>query len=349
MKKVLLPAESENIHHYRANLHSHSTLSDGKKTPEEMKEFYKSHGYSVLAITDHNVFVPHNDLTDDDFLMLNGYEVNVGGKNRVTCHICLVACDKDNDIDRFYHRTEYIPDWYGKGIDVRKLIKFDESKPDYIREYTPECISDIMKTARDNGFFVTYNHPYWSMETYEQYINYDGMDAMEIYNYGCVSSCGYDEDNSICYEDFLRKGKRIFCVATDDNHNHCDDNSVYCDSFGGSIMIVAENLKYNTVTKALKDGNFYSLTGTSTHTSPKIKSISVEDGKIYVETEDARSIYCLFYNRAYAIKIANDGETVNSAEFAIGKEAVYFRIVVTDTVGYKTYSNAYFIDEIMSE
>ena len=38
---------------YKANLHCHSTLSDGKKTPEELREMYKSHGYSILAITDH--------------------------------------------------------------------------------------------------------------------------------------------------------------------------------------------------------------------------------------------------------------------------------------------------------
>lgn len=37
---------------YKANLHCHSTISDGKKTPEELKEMYKRHGYSILAITE---------------------------------------------------------------------------------------------------------------------------------------------------------------------------------------------------------------------------------------------------------------------------------------------------------
>ena len=68
MKQYLLPQEGK---YYKANLHCHSVLSDGKKTAEELKEVYKAHGYSVLAVTDHEYMVPHNDLTDDDFLMIN--------------------------------------------------------------------------------------------------------------------------------------------------------------------------------------------------------------------------------------------------------------------------------------
>lgn len=59
---------------YKANLHCHSTLSDGKKAPEELKEMYRAHGYQILAITDHEVPKSHTDMTEDDFLMLTGYE-----------------------------------------------------------------------------------------------------------------------------------------------------------------------------------------------------------------------------------------------------------------------------------
>ena len=37
---------------YKANLHCHTTLSDGNWTPEQVKEEYKKRGYSVIAITD---------------------------------------------------------------------------------------------------------------------------------------------------------------------------------------------------------------------------------------------------------------------------------------------------------
>ena len=44
MRKYLLP---ETGHFYKANLHAHSTLSDGRLTPEELKAAYKAHGYSA--------------------------------------------------------------------------------------------------------------------------------------------------------------------------------------------------------------------------------------------------------------------------------------------------------------
>lgn len=37
-----------------ANLHTHSTHSDGKYSPEEMVKVAKAEGYKALAITDHD-------------------------------------------------------------------------------------------------------------------------------------------------------------------------------------------------------------------------------------------------------------------------------------------------------
>ena len=50
MRKYLLPEQGK---FYRANLHCHTTVSDGKTTPEETKQFYKDEGYSIIAFTDH--------------------------------------------------------------------------------------------------------------------------------------------------------------------------------------------------------------------------------------------------------------------------------------------------------
>ena len=38
---------------FRANLHTHSTCSDGVLTPREIKEAYKARGYQIVAFTDH--------------------------------------------------------------------------------------------------------------------------------------------------------------------------------------------------------------------------------------------------------------------------------------------------------
>ena len=69
---------SPNQKQYKANLHCHSVLSDGKKTPEDLKQMYKNKGYSILAITDHETPKNHQYLNDDNFLTVTGYEVLQG-------------------------------------------------------------------------------------------------------------------------------------------------------------------------------------------------------------------------------------------------------------------------------
>ena len=88
MRKYLLPEKGE---FYQANLHLHSKISDGALTPEEWKAQYMARGYSILAYTDHDTFVTHNDLTDEHFLALNGYELGLMDKERVRAiHICAI-------------------------------------------------------------------------------------------------------------------------------------------------------------------------------------------------------------------------------------------------------------------
>ena len=74
MKTFLLPEKGK---FYKANLHSHSTVSDGALTPDELKNRYKAKGYSVLAFTDHELIVDHSELDDTDFLTITGMEYGI--------------------------------------------------------------------------------------------------------------------------------------------------------------------------------------------------------------------------------------------------------------------------------
>ena len=70
MIKCLIPKERQ---FYKANMHAHTVICDGRLTSEEMKRIYKSKGYSILAYTDHEVMVSHPELADEDFLPINSY------------------------------------------------------------------------------------------------------------------------------------------------------------------------------------------------------------------------------------------------------------------------------------
>ena len=75
MKKYLLPKDGR---FYKANLHMHTTVSDGKISPEQTKKDYMEQGYSVVAFTDHEVIVAHEDLTDENFVAITSVEFSVG-------------------------------------------------------------------------------------------------------------------------------------------------------------------------------------------------------------------------------------------------------------------------------
>ena len=339
MRYDLLPVSGS---FYKANLHCHSTVSDGAFTPQELKEIYLKKGYSIIAYTDHDVLVPHPELTDDHFLALNGYEMAVfeqGHPDRYhlkTCHFNLIALEPDNlmQVCTNHKKLEY--------DDVKKnagLFLYDKTAESYEETYTGACVSDMMLQGRSHGFFVTYNHPTWSGEGYEQYIQYNHMHAMEICNYTCKLE-GHDEYNPRVYDDLLRSGKRVFCIATDDNHN---SGRSLRDSGGAWTMIKADRLDYRTITKALENGHFYASCG------PEIQEFYVEDGCLHVRTSEAVCIRFTFGDRRAVVFHAEDGKMLTSATAEFPSYAGYFRVTVEDAAGKWASSNAWFLDTIFKD
>ncbi|MCS6859863.1 MAG: CehA/McbA family metallohydrolase [Abditibacteriales bacterium] len=58
---LLNPYLSRNFLWLRGNLHTHTTVSDGVASPEEVIAAYEQKGYDFLAISDHDAFVPPGD------------------------------------------------------------------------------------------------------------------------------------------------------------------------------------------------------------------------------------------------------------------------------------------------
>lgn len=341
LKKYLLPKDGS---FYKANLHCHSTFSDGKKTPEELKELYKKLGYSILAYTDHDVLIPHDELNDDEFLALHGFEMEINEpkpnepfEKIKTCHMCFIGIEPDNILQPCWHRSRY---QFGNAVNYRHLVKFDDTLPDFVRSYDSDCVSTIMQTASEKGFFVTYNHPAWSLERYPDYINYKGMHAMEIFNGECLTN-GHDDYNPRVYEDFLSVGNKLFCIGADDNHNFAPDDSVYSSSGKAFTMIKADSLDYRTVTKALENGNFYASEG------PEIYELWYEDGRVHVKCSEVEKIICNYAVRTTGRVFSENGTPVTEATFGIRENLGWFRITLIDKAGKRACTNAYFVDELL--
>ena len=342
MKKYLLPNDKNR---YKANLHCHSTFSDGKLTPAEIKEMYKSMGYSIVAFTDHCMLIPHHaELSDESFVALNGCELDVPEPGidrlyRKTCHMCFIAIDPENTVTPFYHSEKYV---FGNMKNNRELVARDGVDEEYERDHTGECITYMMQKGRERGYFITYNHPTWSLEDWGDYINFHGMHAMEMYNY--LSLIGGPEDvNGRVYDDILRGGERIYCIGADDNHNGRPRDHRRFDSFGAWTVIFADKLDYRTVTQAMLDGQFYASMG------PEIKELYLEDDKLYIKTSPAESIIMHTNCRRSGSVHREKGKKLTEATFPLHRDCKYIRFTVIDKYGKHADTNAFFMDDLVSE
>ncbi len=320
---------------FKANMHCHSTYSDGSLSVDEIKKAYQSRGYSIVAFTDHEHVIDNSRLSDENFLAITAAELTF--KEDVTkstlvdrqmkvCHINIYALDPHNDITPCYD-ARY--DHYGNA-EARSLIKFE--KP-YLRDYSVKAINEVIKIAGEKGFIVCYNHPTWSNEDASQYLGYENLFAVEIYNNGC-KELGNDEK---VFTDILTSGKKIFCTAADDNHNRFPFSSPYSDSFGGFIMINAEKLEYEEIMNALRQGNFYASNG------PEIYSLETDGKNVKAKFAKCKKAVLLTKGRRTEKIYAGENEYIEECSFSLKESDVFFRLRITDENGNSAYTQPYFL------
>ena len=344
MKKYLLPQTGK---FYKANLHTHTTVSDGEMTPEEIKTAYMAEGYSIVAYTDHEVMVAHEDLTDENFLAITSVEFAL---NQPSCGLGFALV-------KSYHFNLYAkdpkavkaPGFCERGIWLPQSRQYvtDEmrSAQDYPRIYAPEYINSVIDRAAEQGFLVSFNHPVWSLHDYTDYSEIRGLWGIEIYNTGSANLGLPDTVQPL--EDLLRKGERVYPLAADDTHSPSD-------CFGGFVMVKAENLQYSTVMTALEKGDFYASTGA------KIEEISIENGLLKIVCPNAASVFINTDCRTTKRKVAEKGESFDEAEFdlndylELAKKAAarigtkpFIRVTVKNAEGKTAHSRAYFLEELI--
>lgn len=213
----------------KGNTHSHSTLSDGVFTPEDLARGYIQKGYNFLSMTDHNLLVPHDDLSKPGFLLLSGLEHDIEyGPVKCTHVVGLSPAGKD--------KTGYPCKRYSTA------------------ELTDQQLVDMM---RNDGQFVSLAHPVWSRMTWEDIRSLNGFHAIEIYNNGTEHLC-HGGNAEVLWDLLLREGKRTFGIAADDVH-------VSEDLYGGWVWVKAAKFSKEAVLNALFQGAFYSTCGPIIH------------------------------------------------------------------------------------
>ena len=335
MKKYLLPRAGK---FYKANMHTHTSLTTGSLSPEEAKELYKSLGYSIAAFTNHEVVVPHTELRDEDFLPITAFEISIAEKPWSPFAKC-------------YHFNIYMPkpDCTYSGVFCKACVKEPvlplvteemEAHGMEKRSYSPEFANSVIRIANSEGCLVSYNHPVWSNQNYRDYASLRGLWAVEWYNHQAALLGNLDTLTPI--DDLLREGERVYPIATDDTHG-------IASAGGGWICVKAKALDYDAVFDALRRGDFYSSTG------PEIKSLYAEDGAVYIKTSGASRISLVSSSRI-GKTLKADKKLLYGARFDLSKiisladitredKGVWFRIEVTDKHGNRAITRAYYPSE----
>lgn len=337
MKIELLPEQGN---FYKVNLHCHSDLSDGKFSPEELKEMYKKEGYHAICFTDHEVLIPHENLNDSEFIALHGYEMAIKkypeqstGYFMPVYHFNFIAEDQKNRImPRCYLNSSSS---YVNGRYWRETLKpYDPNDVLEETQYDVDWINDYLEAVKNAGFLITYNHPQWSLQTAEDYLGLQHLHAIEAMNGGCGAM---QDTTSLHFERMLRNGLNVVPVGGDDTHTRFD-------CFLAWTVIKAPKLTYEALIEAYKRGDCYASEG------PDILGLTVEDGEIVVKTSPVARIAVRGEGR-FTPHTDDEQATLTEARFAFTPEKFgkYIRVEIKDAKGRFAYSRAYSTEEIQQK
>lgn len=301
-KRIYLLPEKGNL--YKANLHCHSTVSDGRFTPEELKNMYKAKGYHAIAFTDHRACVPHPELTDESFVALTGIENAFGIKKSTSVHICGIARDP---------MTE-------------------EKCPDEPMDDVSHINAGIQRLKAKN-YITALNHPRWSGMSAETIAAIDEVSNIEVVNGFEMIQDGYG-DSSACYEFELRRGRKAFPIATDDSHREGKPGEPGYEYFQGFTVLKAPLLTYDSLINALDSGSFFASTG------PMIRELWVENNILHVECTPVCGVYVhgkLYSHRAARVEGCDCIESLD-LDISSCLDSDYIFIQIADTRGKRAWA-----------
>ena len=218
----------------KVGLHTHTTLSDGKKTPEEVIAMYAEGGYDVLAITDHWKYAEGGQT--QGMQLLSGCEYDMAGTDQIsdrelTFHIVGVGMAYDPQLPAEYRRKTCQVSIY-------------------------ERVRTVVEKIRQAGGLAILAHPAWSLNTPEQIRNCGtDFDAVEIYNSVSEHHMSDRPYSGQIVDMLASEGIWYPIVATDDTHYYTGDE------MRGITMVDAAVAEEKGLLEAIRAGACYGTQG----------------------------------------------------------------------------------------
>lgn len=299
---------------WRGNLHTHSNLSDGVLTPEEVCRRYRDEGYDFISLTDHFVGQYGYPITDtrpfrgNGFTTIPGAELHSGAmENGELWHILAVGLPED-----------FAP----------------SNTPGFMPVEDQETGAELAARARAAGAYVAIAHPEWSGLTTDDARSIEAAHAVEVYNHGCAIGC--DRPHGFyTLDQLLTDGRRLDLCATDDAHFSEPDH------FGGWVMVKAEENDPDALLQALKEGAYYASTG------PEIRGIHWEETDVIVESSAVTSVIVQGRGAA-ATAVHGASMTRTTVPLARFEASPWMRVTVVDAAGRRAWCNPWYRDASFS-
>ncbi len=237
---------------WRGNLHTHSTLSDGTNSPEDVCRLYREAGYDFISLTEH-------------FLESYGFPIADTVQYRTEAFTTLIGAELHGP------QIEMGSPWHIVAVG----LPLDFAQPQ------AETGPDLAARAMAAGAHVTVAHPQWYTLTDADIATLGDFHAIEVFN-GVAIDHNDRSDSWHIADTVLSKGRRVNVTASDDNHSF----EGRWDFQRGWVWVKSNDLTPESILAALKEGHYYSSTG------PQIVDVRVVAGKsVAIECSPAERIF----------------------------------------------------------
>ena len=195
---------------FKANLHTHTTVSDGRLSPDDICKRYYDAGYGILASTDHRKTNKIGLIDNPGLTLISGMEIHPRGPRGIELHIVAL------NVPENFENPSDLP--YQDAINK-------------VRQAGGECILA---------------HPYWCGLTSVDIMEIKNIIGIEVYN----AACRYNGKalQIQIWDELLDAGYFLPAIAVDDTHFESDLFCGWTMIFAAdnSVASIMESLKNGT-------------------------------------------------------------------------------------------------------
>ncbi|WP_156040628.1 CehA/McbA family metallohydrolase [Chondromyces apiculatus] len=307
----------------RGNLHTHSARTDGDSPAQVVIDWYRTHGYQFLALTDHNTYLDGArppEVQDHDFVVIPGEEITMVAAMQPV-HVNAI-CTKERIGGGTFRTPGAALAWA-----TAKIL------------------------AQDGVAIVNHPNFHWALDP-EHIAEAKGAQLLEIWSgHPHVRSDG-DEGHASAeakWDQVLSSGRSIAAVAVDDMHALTGLNKNVPQAPPGVawVEVFAEETSQEAICEALAAGKLYASAG------PRITHLGVGDDRftLDVETPELKVEFLdhggqlLASEQPEAVEDSGDDEArpVYRASYRLNGTERFVRARLTAPDGKRAWTQAYWV------